>query len=154
MPRVVKDRMPWWQWVLDAFVLIVLVIVLYGLALVLRRRVLSRHGGTFEVSYRPVFNDTGAGWLLGLGRYTEDRLEWFRIFSLAPRPKHSWPRRQLTFVSRRDPGASEQISLYVDHVVVTCELPSETVELAMSPSSLTGFQSWLESGPPRPPVAM
>ena len=146
--------MPWWYWVLDTLVIVVLAALLYGVALVSRRRILSRHGGTFEVSYRPVFDDAGGGWLLGLGRYTEDQLEWFRIFSLAPRPKRTWPRRQLNFASRREPGKSEQISLYADHVVVTCELPAEKVELAMSPASLTGFQSWLESGPPRPPVAM
>jgi Protein of unknown function (DUF2550) len=151
---VVTDRMPWWQWLLDAFVVVVLATLFYGLALVVRRRLLSRNGGTFEVSYRPISEDADGGWLLGLGRYTDDQLEWFRIFSLAPGPKRTWPRRQLTFASRRHPGASEQISLYADHVVVTCELPAEQVELAMSPSSLMGFQSWLESGPPRPPVAM
>lgn len=151
--------MPWWQWVLDSFVFVALMTLLYGLALVVRRRILSRNGGTFEVSYRVVSASshsgaTGRGWLLGLGRYTDDHLEWFRIFSLAPRPKKTWPRRQLTFAGRRDAGAAEQVSLYADHVVVTCELPTEKVELAMSPSSLTGFQSWLESGPPRPPTAM
>lgn len=146
--------MPWWQLVLDSFAAVVLATLIYGLALVFRRRILSRHGGTFEVSYRPLTDEPGRGWLLGLGRYTEDRLEWFRIFSLAPRPKKTWPRRQLTFTSRREPGASEQVALYADHVVVTCDLPSEKVELAMSPSSLMGFQSWLESGPPRPPMAM
>jgi Protein of unknown function (DUF2550) len=146
--------MPWWQWVLDVFVLVVLLTLSYGLALVVRRRILSRNGGTFEVSYRVVSEEAGRGWLLGLGRYTDDNLEWFRIFSLAPRPKKTWPRRQLTFASRRDPGAVEQVSLYADHVVVVCELPTEKVELAMSPSSLMGFQSWLESGPPAPPTAM
>ena len=35
---------------------------------------------------------TGRGWLLGIGRYSGDQLEWFRIFSLSPRPKRSWPR--------------------------------------------------------------
>ncbi|MGL5826943.1 MAG: DUF2550 domain-containing protein [Nocardioides sp.] len=148
------DRMPWWQWMLDAFVVVVLATLCYGLALVVRRRLLSRHGGTFEVSYRPASATAESSWMLGLGRYTDDHLEWFRIFSLARRPKRTWPRRQLTFASRRHPGAAEQISLYADHVVVTCELPTEEVELAMSPSSLMGFQSWLESGPPRPPVAM
>jgi len=146
--------MPWWQWMLDSFAVVVLFSLLYGVALVIRRRVLSRKGGTFEASYRVVSGDSAGGWLLGLGRYTDDRLEWFRIFSLSPRPKRTWPRRQLTFASRRDPGASEKLALYADYIVVTCVLPEEQVELAMGPSSLTGFQSWLESGPPRPPVAM
>ncbi len=152
--RVVNVGMPWWQIVLDAFILLVLMMLAYGVALVIRRRVLSRNGGTFEVSYRLVGGESTGGWALGLGRYTDEQLEWFRIFSLAPWPKKSWPRRQLTFASRRTPDAPEQVTLYADHVVVTCQLPTETVELAMSPSSLMGLQSWLESGPPRPPVAM
>jgi hypothetical protein len=32
--------------------------------------------------------------------------------------------------------------------VVTCTSPEGEVELAMSPSSLTGFQAWLEAAPP------
>ncbi|MGL5811535.1 MAG: DUF2550 domain-containing protein [Nocardioides sp.] len=156
--------MPWWQWALDLLVSIVLATLLYGGALVLRQRVLARKGGTFEVSYRPLQkspeNGSSAswpvesGWLLGLGRYTDESLEWFRIFSVSPKPKRVWPRRQLTFANRRQPGTTEQISLYADHVVVTCELPEEKVELAMSPNSLMGFQAWLESGPPRPPVGL
>ena len=40
------------------------------------------------------------------------------------------------------------MSLFADHVVVTCSTPDGEVELAMSPSSLMGFQSWLEAAPP------
>ena len=40
------------------------------------------------------------------------------------------------------------MSLYGDHVVVICSTPEGEVELAMSPSSLMGFQSWLEAAPP------
>jgi hypothetical protein len=36
-----------WQWLLDSAGVVLLLVVLYGLLLVLRRRVLSRHGGTF-----------------------------------------------------------------------------------------------------------
>ena len=42
------------------------------------------------------------------------------------------------------------MSLYPDHVVLWCVTPDGDVELAMGPSSLMGFQSWLEAGPPRP----
>ena len=41
------------------------------------------------------------------------------------------------------------MSLYPDHPVVQCEVPDGEVELAMGPAALTGFQSWLEAGPPR-----
>jgi hypothetical protein len=40
------------------------------------------------------------------------------------------------------------MSLYPDHVVVLCNVGDSTLELAMSPSSLTGFQAWIEAGPP------
>ena len=71
--------MPLWLELLDAAGLVVLLVLLYGLLLVVRRRVLSRHGGTFELSHRLRPGDEpGRGWLLGLGRYSGDELEWFR----------------------------------------------------------------------------
>lgn len=140
--------MPVWQWLLDAAGVLLAVIVLFGIGLVVRRRLLSRNGGAFELSYRVRSTRPGRGWLLGLGRYSGESLEWFRYFSLWPRPKRVLERSSLTFVDRRDPVGPEQLSLYPDHVVVTCTTPEGTVELALSPASLMGFQSWLEAGPP------
>lgn len=40
------------------------------------------------------------------------------------------------------------MSLYDGHVVAACHYDGEPLEIAMSEASLTGFQSWLESGPP------
>jgi hypothetical protein len=73
--------MPLWQWLLDAAGVLLGLALIYGIALVIRRGVLSRHGGTFEMSYRVRSEKTGRGWLLGLGRYSGDDLEWFRFFS-------------------------------------------------------------------------
>lgn len=140
--------MPLWQLLLDAAGAVLVLVLLYGLALVVRRRLLSRHGGTFELSCRVRSERAGRGWLLGLGRYSGDSLEWFRIFSLSPRPKQAWPRGTLAYAGRRDPEGPERMSLYPDHTVVQCEAPGGLLELAMAPSSLTGFQSWLEAGPP------
>ena len=142
--------MPLWQWLLDIAGVLLGLVLLYGIALVIRRRVLSRHGGTFELSYRVRPEKAGRGWLLGLGRYSGDTLEWFRIFSLSPRPKRVWQRPELTYGGRRSPEGVEQVSLYPDHVVVSCTTPAGGLELAMGESSLTGFQAWLESGPPGP----
>ena len=44
--------MPLWQVVLDAVAVVLALVLLYGIALVARRRLLSRNGGTFELSYR------------------------------------------------------------------------------------------------------
>lgn len=140
--------MPVWQWLLDTAGGLLLLVLLYGIALIVRRRVLSRNGGTFELSYRVRSERAGRGWLLGLGRYSGETLEWFRIFSLSPRPKRSWPRATMTYDGRRQPEGVEQMSLYPDHVVICCHTPDGEVELALGPSSLMGFQSWLESGPP------
>ena len=143
--------MPAWQWLLDAAGALLVFILLYGLGLIVRRRLLSRHGGTFELSYRVRSERAGRGWLLGLGRYSGESLEWFRYFSLSPRPKRVLVRSRLNFTGRRDPEGPEQMSLYPDHLVISCTMPGDpdtTVELAMSPASLMGFQSWLEAGPP------
>lgn len=140
--------MAWWQWVLDSAGALLLLAVLYGLALVIRRRAISRHGGTFELSYRVRPHGGGRGWVLGLGRYSGERLEWFRVFSLAPRPKRSWPRESLSYDGSREALTAERMSLYPDHVVIHCQTPDGEVELALSQASLTGFQSWLEARPP------
>ena len=140
--------MPVWQWLLDSAGAVLLVLLLFGIVLVIRRRVLSRHGGTFELSVRDLNQPGGRGWVLGLGRYREDSLDWYRIFSPLPRPRRSWSRNDLTFESQRRPKRAEEYALYAGHVVVVCSTPHGKVELAMSPDSLTGLQSWLEAGPP------
>jgi hypothetical protein len=140
--------MPVWQWVVDVAGILLLLALAYGIALVVRRRLLSRHGGTFELSYRVRTDRPGRGWVLGLGRYSGETLEWWRVFSLSRRPKRSWPRESLSFDGRREPFGAEQVSLYPDHQVIHCQTVDGEVELAMSAGSLTGFQSWLEARPP------
>lgn len=140
--------MHWWEWLLDLSGVALLLLVAYGLGLVLRRRVIARHGGTFELSHRLRTDVPGHGWVLGIGRYSGERLEWFRIFTLSPRPKAVWLREQLRYDGRREPLGAEQTSLYPDHLVIRCQSPDGEVELAMSVASLTGFQSWLEAKPP------
>lgn len=140
--------MPLWEWVLDVLGLCLLLTLLYAAALIVRRRVLARHGGTFELSYRHRADRPGRGWLLGLGRYSGDTLEWFRIFSLSPRPKRVWSRDRLNYAGRRSPVGVEEISLYDGHVVVALTHAGEPLEIAMSEASMTGFSAWLEAGPP------
>ena len=127
---------------------LLLLVLFYALALVVRRRYIQRNGGTFELSHRARTASAGRGWVLGVGRYSGEDLEWFRIFSLSPRPRHVWRRTSLAFKGRRDPQGHEQMSLYADHVIVVCSSDRGEIDLAMSPSSLMGFQSWLEAAPP------
>ncbi|WP_134766258.1 DUF2550 domain-containing protein [Nocardioides sp. 1609] len=140
--------MAWWQWVVDVAGAILILILLYGLALVVRRRLITRHHGTIELSHRVRPSGDGRGWVLGVGRYSGERLEWFRLFSLSPRPKRVWAREALSYDGRRAPLGTEQMSLYPDHVVIVCQSAAGEVELALGAASLTGFQSWLEARPP------
>jgi hypothetical protein len=140
--------MPLWERLADFASLLLLLVLVYGVWLVGRRRWLARNGGTFEVSIRVRSSKAGRGWLLGVGRYSGDDLEWFRVFSLAPRPKRTFRRRDLEYVGRRDPVGVEAYSLYSGHIVVACQTPSGPLEVAMSPEALTGFLAWLEAAPP------
>lgn len=140
--------MAWWVWLVDSAGALLLLVLLYGIGLVVRRRWISRAGGTFEFSVRVRPGRAGRGWILGVGRYSGDALEWFRIFSLAWRPKRVLRRGELEYTGRRDPIGVEAYSLYSGHVVVTCSTPQGPLEVAMSPEALTGFLAWLEAGPP------
>ena len=102
--------MPVWQWLLDSAGVVLLLVVLYGICLVVRRRVLSRNGGTFELSVLirvRAGSPAGRGWVLGLGRYDGEALDWFRIFSPSPRPRRRWARGDLTILSHREPTDAE-----------------------------------------------
>ena len=140
--------MPFWQWLLDSAGVLLLLVLLSGLLLVIRRRWISRRGGTFEFSIRVRSTKAGRGWILGVGRYSGEQLQWFRIFSLAPRPKLTYQRSELEYVGRRDAVGAEAYSLYSGHIIVSCDSPSGLLEVAMSPQALTGFLAWLEAGPP------
>jgi hypothetical protein len=140
--------MPLWQWLADSAGILLLLTLFYGLALVVRRRWIARHGGTFEFSVRVRSRKAGRGWVLGVGRYSGDFLEWFRIFSLALRPKLVFRRADLEYLDRRDPVGAEAYSLYSGHIIVSCGTPSGPQEVAMSPEALTGFLAWLEAAPP------
>ena len=123
--------------------------------LVLRRRFISRRGGTFDCSMRlrPAANPrTGQGWTLGIARYSGDTLEWYRVFSYSLRPKRVLGRRELQVVDRRDPQGAEVFSLLSGAVVVRCVGAGGPVEFAMNEDTLTGFLSWVESSPPGIPA--
>lgn len=139
-----------WQWLVDVLVALCGLLLLGVISLVVRQRVLSRHGGTFELSYRVRSAGAGRAWILGLGRYSGEELQWFRLMSLSPRPKRSWPRSRLSYTSRREPDRAEQVALYPGHVVISCQCPDGELELGLSQAALMGFQAWLESRPPGP----
>ena len=133
-----------------AVVVLVCVALLAGLAG--RRRLLARDGGTFECSVRLHTATPGAGWVLGLARYSEDRLEWFRFFSYSARPRRRFVRGSVRVIETRDPEPAEAVTLYDGQRVLVLEdrrgNEPDRAELAMSTDSLTGLLSWLEAAPP------
>jgi hypothetical protein len=148
--------MPWWADILDVVGLLAGLAATIFVFLFVRRRVLSRKGGTFECSLRARTSAPGRespssgarGWQLGLGRYNGERLEWFRVFSFAPRPKAFFD-RSLEVLSRRKPHGAEAFSLYAGHIVLAIRLSSgQVIEMAMSERALTAFLAWTEAAPP------
>ena len=133
---------------LDTLGVVVGVVLVALVILVVRRRVVQHKGGTFDLSLRLVPRKHGKGWMLGLGRYTGDVLEWYRAFSYSPRPKVVFRRRELEVRDRRKPEGPETYSLLSGSIVVACGVSGSAVEFAMGEDALMGFLSWLEAAPP------
>jgi hypothetical protein len=90
----------------------------------------------------------GKGWAYGIARYNGDQIEWFRVFSYAPRPRRFLERNRIEVLQRRNPEGEEELALLSDAVILACSLHGVRVELAMSEDALTGFLAWLEAAPP------
>ena len=127
---------------------LVLAVALPLLAVILRRRWLSRDGGAIEMSLRLKPRSQGRGWVLGMGRYGGDELQWFRVFSLSTRPRRTLSRRDLQVRTRRTASGPEAMALIKGMVVVELTAAGKPVEIGIDPAALTGFLAWLESRPP------
>ncbi|GAA3083856.1 hypothetical protein GCM10020254_30330 [Streptomyces goshikiensis] len=102
---------------------LVVALVVIGLFVFgLRRRLIQRSGGTFDCSLRWGVSEepdvSGKGWVYGVARYSGDRIEWFRVFSYAPRPRRLLERSSIEVVSRRAPEGEEELALLSDAVVL------------------------------------
>lgn len=138
-----------WEWlVVDLVVLLVLFLVVLPLTYVARRRWLTRTGGVFELSINDRGGDHPRGWTIGLGRYVDNDLEWFRFFSFRLSPTRCFAREQLGVLERRLPHGPEAFALHGGHVVVECRDGARHVQLAMGEQSVTALLAWLESSPP------
>ena len=120
--------------------------------LFLRRGIISRGGGTIELSLRLSTLVPGRGWSSGLGRFGGDELRWYRMFSFSWRPRRVLTRRGLAVEGRRQPDGPERLVLPPDWVVVRCTGHQAPIEIAMAQTTLAGFLSWLESSPPGEPA--
>ena len=141
--------MPAVQWLaLDVAVGVLLLAVLALVAVAGRRRALQRRYGTIDCSLRLRRGPDGRGWVLGVARFADDDLQWYRVFSLAPRPRRVLSRRTLEVRARREPRGPETLALLKGAVVMECRAPDGPVDLAMEPGAVTGFLAWLEARPP------
>lgn len=116
---------------------------------VVRRSLIARGMGTFDCSMRRegTQHKTG-GWMLGVARYERDRLDWFRVFTLSPRPTWSLTRSRLIIQERRAPRGAEAHAIMPGWVIVRCVYGHVTLEFAMSEPAYSGLSTWLESAPP------
>ena len=142
--------MPLWQWVVDAAGAVLLLVLLYGLCLVVRRRWISRHGGTFELLRpRPVRQGrarlgSGGGPLLRRRAGVLPDL----LAAAAARAACSH-RSDLEYLrGTREPVGAEAHSLVRRPRDRPCRTAAGPLELAMTADALTGFLAWLEAAPP------
>jgi hypothetical protein len=126
----------------------VLILVCALGVLFVRREIITRGRGTIELSLRLSTMVAGRGWSPGIARFHGDELRWYRVFSLALRPRRVLSRRSLAVQGRRAPDASERLVLPEHWVILRCSTRRAVVEIAMAESTLTGFLSWMEAAPP------
>ncbi|HEY3009970.1 MAG TPA: DUF2550 domain-containing protein [Micromonosporaceae bacterium] len=126
----------------------VLLLLAVLVALFARRALVARRGGTIKLNFRLSTMIDGRGWSPGFARFTGEELRWYRLFSLAIRPRRVLSRRGLAVESRRAPSGPERLALPPDWVILRCTSHHAPVEIAMTRSTVTGFLSWIEAAPP------
>ncbi|HHU40470.1 MAG TPA: DUF2550 family protein [Propionibacterium sp.] len=140
----------WWSWTALAVGLLVVCLLVPVVGLIVRRRWLAGRGRVFECSLRRP-QAPSSGWTLGVARFRDDDLEWYRVFSLSLRPKVTFHRHETKVVRVRQPAPAEAAELYDGHVVTELGGRHAGTQLAMGRPDLTAFSSWTEAGPPGGP---
>ena len=119
-------------------------LLIFALCLVgVRRYNLRRALGTVDAS----ICTAETGWQMGVCRYQDNDLEWFRLASLSLRPKHKFRRSALELLGRRKPTEAEAVKVQPDVVIVELRYEGQDLRLAMKFDAYTGLSSWLEAGP-------
>jgi len=130
--------------ILELVVVAALLVVLGTLGLgVSRLRTLSGRVGSFVCGARPA-EPPGRAVVAGIAQYGAGRLDWWRSWSLAPRPTRSWQRSEMVVTGRVPLANPGRPDLYL----VRCTHRGVDFELTMSPDAYAGLTSWLESAPP------
>ena len=140
--------------ILEVFGICVGALLVVLFAVFLRRRLIMAGGGTIRLQFRVSTMFPGRGWSSGVGQFIDDELRFYRMFSFGVRPKRVLDRRNLTIDRRRLPEGPERVIMPGHWVVLLCTAAAAPVEIAMAETTVTGFLSWLEAGPPGPPGTM
>lgn len=140
--------MPVWLWFVDSLAFIVGLLLVVVFILTFRRRSIARSGASFDLSINRQAEASATGWTLGMARYSENHLEWFRTFSFSWRPQYRFERGHINISGRRAPEGREAFAVHAGHVIVDCHTEVGVRQLAIGPRSLTGLLAWLEASPP------
>ena len=125
-------------------VLLGVLVVALVVAFLLRRRFLLSGLGAVTMWRRTVGDPR---WSVGVAWYSGDSLNWYRAVSLSVRPQLRLCRAEFEVEGRRR-ATYEDLALPAETVVLTCRTGAGPQDLAMDPSTVTGFLSWIESAPP------
>lgn len=140
--------MPLWLLLLDSVASVVAGAVGLVALLIVRRRTVAGRRGTFDLSCSRQAGPSPHGWVIGVGSFGPNSLDWYRTFSFAWWPRYRFFRGDLVVLERREPVGAEAFALDDGDVIVSIEHLSGVSQLAMSPSALTGLLAWVESSPP------
>jgi Protein of unknown function (DUF2550) len=137
--------------ILEVFGICVVALFVVLFAVFFRARLLMLGGGTIRLQVRVSTMVPGRGWSAGIGQFVGDELRFHRMFSFGIRPKRVLNRRSLIVTQRRLPEGPERLSMPGYWVILGCVTDRVLLEIAMAESTVTGFSSWLEAGPPGEP---
>jgi hypothetical protein len=140
--------------ILEVFGVCVGALLVFLFAVFFRRRLLMAGGGTIRLQVRVSTMVPGRGWSTGTGQFVGDELRFYRMFSLAFRPKRVLDRATLTVEQQRLPAGPERLTMPGHWIVLRCTGTAGEIEIAMAESTVTGFLSWLEAAPPGQPGSL
>lgn len=123
-----------------------MLVVMAALLVVLRQVLVSRRRGAFECTLRRRGLVGGTSWQHGLMRFGNDRLRWFRAFSLRVRPEVVIRRIDILDVSRR--RLPSPVEGGVDSYLLEFDLRGgREVSAIVDLVSGAALNSWLEAAP-------
>jgi hypothetical protein len=137
--------------VLEVFGICVVALVALLFAIFFRARLFMLGGGTIRLQVRISTMVPGRGWSTGIGRFHGDELRFYRMFSLAFRPKRILDRADLVIEERRVPEGPERLTMPGHWIVLRLSTRGDQFYIAMAESTVTGFLSWLEAAAPGSP---